>query len=271
MTLPPLSREDLPGGPAGVTAWLAAETASTMDDVRELGRSGAPDFTCVRAIVQTGGRGRLGRAWQSPPGNLYLSVLLRRLGGPGQPVHQLGFVAAVALADAVSALPGLSGAVRLKWPNDLLLDGAKVAGLLLETGGGGTEAPWCVLGLGLNVANHPEGLPYSASSLAAAGYGGDPAACAAAFLTRFSMARDAWRAEGFSPVRAAWLAYAQHHGQVVRVQTAAGMIAGRFDDLDDSGALVLDTDAGRRVITAGEVTAAGTSPGSRRDMAGEAA
>jgi len=215
-----------------------AETGSTNDDVAALAREGAPEGIWLRAYRQTGGKGRQGRAWQSPPGNLYASTLVRI--APGDPpAPTLALVAAVALHEVVD---GHAPAARIKWPNDLLIDGAKLAGILLERQGDAV-----ILGFGVNLAHHPEGLDRPATSL-------NPPVAPARFLERLVAAFAAWlarwRAEGLAPVRAAWLAAAHPIGAAL----ATGGAEGRFDGLDESGALRLRLeDGGLRVIHAGDV------------------
>jgi BirA family biotin operon repressor/biotin-[acetyl-CoA-carboxylase] ligase len=215
-----------------------AQTGSTNDDVAALAREGAPEGTWLRADSQTGGKGRQGRAWQSPPGNLHASTLVRLQPGD-PPAPSLALVAAVALHEAVRR--HASGA-RIKWPNDLLVDGAKLAGILLER-----QSDAVVVGFGVNLAHHPEDLDRPAISL-------DPPVDPAAFLERlaaiFGTWLGCWRAEGLAPVRAAWLAAAHPIGAAL---TASGA-RGTFDGLDETGALRLRLeDGGLRIIHAGDV------------------
>jgi BirA family biotin operon repressor/biotin-[acetyl-CoA-carboxylase] ligase len=214
------------------------ETGSTNDDVAALAREGAPEGTWLRAERQTGGKGRQGRVWQSPAGNLHASTLVRLQPGD-PPAPTLALVAAVALHEVVKPY---APAARIKWPNDLLVDGAKLAGILLERQGDAV-----VVGFGVNLAQHPEGLDRPATSLAPP-VALDPfLACLAA---AFAAWRDRWRAEGLAPVRAAWLAAAHPVGTVL----TANDVHGRFDGLDESGALRLRLeDGGLRIIHAGDV------------------
>lgn len=224
------------------------ELSSTMDEAQALARAGAPDGTVVVARRQTAARGRQGRAWVSPEGNLHASVLLR----PGVPVArltELGFVAALAVADAVDdALPGREA--RLKWPNDVLVDGAKVAGILVELAQEGAA----VVGIGVNVAHSPEGVPYPANSLRGAG----GTAAADAVLDTLLEALDArltlWLTEGFAFVRAAWLARGPMYDEPIRLRFGDAFTDGRFAGLDADGALLIRTESGTRRVVAGEVT-----------------
>jgi BirA family biotin operon repressor/biotin-[acetyl-CoA-carboxylase] ligase len=145
-----------------------AVLASTMDAARERARDGAPDGTVVVAGRQTRGRGRHGRDWFSPEGNLYASILLRPELQPSR-LSELGFIVALAAADAVDAvLPG--GRARLKWPNDVMVDGAKVAGILVEI----IEDSAAVIGIGLNIVQAPEGATYPVACLRDAGAATSP-------------------------------------------------------------------------------------------------
>jgi len=245
-----------PAGPLPRSFRLVAvdRATSTMDLARGLAEEGAPDGTLVWAQVQTAGRGRRGRAWESPRGNLHCSLLLRPRCAM-RDAAQLSFVAALAIADAVQACVPDGVPVALKWPNDVLAGGAKVSGLLLEAeadGEGGTA--WVVLGVGINVAAAPTDTPYPAASLAALGSD----APAGAVLGRLAQALDRrlarWRTEGFGPAREEWLARARGLGGPVAVRLPDRTLDGVFRDLDADGALVLSTPDGRTTrIGAGEV------------------
>lgn len=203
-----------------------------------LAREGGVEGLWLRADRQTGGKGRQGRAWQSPPGNLHASTLVRLQPGD-PPAPTLALVAAVALHEAVEPH---APAARIKWPNDLLVDGAKLAGILLERQGDAV-----IVGFGVNLAHHPEDLGRPATSL-------DPPVAPDPFLRGLAAAFEAWlarwRAEGLAPVRAAWLAAAHPLG----TRLMAGDARGTFDGLDESGALRLRLeDGGLRIIHAGDV------------------
>ena len=233
---------------------------STNDEAKRLAREGAEDGTLVWAREQRGGRGRYGRGWQSPRGNLYLSLVLR----PDRPLNeamQLGFVAALALGDALGiVLPPLAE-TRIKWPNDVLVNGKKVAGLLLEaeTGPDGALAA-LVLGLGVNVAHHPEETTFPATNLRAEGAGGDvdEVSVLEAFARHFLTWVNHWLDEGFAPVRDRWLKRAVGVGEQVEARLVHETVTGTFRDIDETGALVLETpDGGQRRIAAGDIYLAG--------------
>jgi len=224
---------------------------STNDEAKLLAREGAPSGTLIWGAAQSQGRGRRGRFWQSPPGNLYLSILLRPSCAAAQ-AAQLGFVAALALSDALAAN---ATDLRCKWPNDVLVNGLKVAGILLESEtGGGDAIDFVVIGIGVNIATAPANTEYPATSLAAEGIADLPPA---RLLERLVEAFDdwyaRWRDEGFEPIREAWLGRATGRGEVVRVRLEGTTLHGRFLDLDGDGALLLESPEGRRRVAAGEV------------------
>lgn len=204
----------------------------------------------MRADVQTAGRGRRGRPWQHRPGNLAASLCLRP--GDGEPAHQLSLVAGVALDDALSAwVP--ANRLMLKWPNDVLLDGVKLAGILVERAG-----PAVILGFGVNLDHHPDGLDPPSTSVAAAGLPPpSPAQLLEALRDAMTRWRDRWRSEGLAPVRARFLARAHPMGTRLVARLADGSaIPGWFEGLAEDGALNLRLDNGAiRAIHAADVFA----------------
>lgn len=227
---------------------------STNDALKTEAEAGAPDGTVIAAGQQTAGRGRYGRTWASPPGNLYVSVLLRDI-GPIARAAQMSFVTAVALGNAIAALTPDDLAVRFKWPNDILANDAKIAGILLESGGS-PESPWLVIGTGINLCHHPEGAGFRATNLAALGATVTGPALIHAYLRALSEWRARWRAHGFAPVRAGWLAAAANRGGPVTLKLAdKPPREGRFVDLDEEGALLFQPSGtgGMERIAAGEV------------------
>jgi BirA family biotin operon repressor/biotin-[acetyl-CoA-carboxylase] ligase len=240
--------------PAGYRLHCYATIGSTNDEAKRLARAGAPEGTLVWAGEQTAGRGRRGRHWASPPGNLYLSLLLRPGGAPARSA-QLGFVAALGLGEAVERLAGPALRLSYKWPNDLLVEGRKLAGILLEsetTASG--EIDLVVIGTGVNLATSPHAAEYPATSLAEEGITAiTPAMLLEAFVGRFDGWASRWRREGFAPVREAWLSRAIGIGEAIRVRLERTTLAGRFLDLDETGALLLDGAEGLRRVAAGDV------------------
>ena len=224
----------------------------------------------VIADRQTAGRGRRGRAWGDGAGNLMASVLVKAEG----PVQQLSFVAALALATALATALASPGGVAggeslgtptpgpsrqregrrilLKWPNDLLLDGKKVSGILLERAGTGL-----VIGIGLNIASFPDGTERPAISLAAAGLPTPaPIDMLGRLVTAFAEYRALWETRGFDPIRTRWLAQAAGLGDRVAARLGTETLEGRFEGLAADGALTLRLDDDSlRAIHAGEVFA----------------
>lgn len=231
-----------------------AEVDSTNDEARVLAEAGAPEGTLVWALRQRKGRGRRGRGWQSPSGNLFFSLVLRPDCGPAI-AAQVSFLAAVALGEALTVLLPPTVRIGLKWPNDVLVNGAKVAGILLETDidAQGTTA-WLVLGVGVNVRHRPEDVPYPATSLAEAGAATDAAAVLAGFAECFADRYGRWRHTGFADTRAAWLARAHGIGSAATARLARRTVDGQALGLDEDGALLLRADDGTvHRIAAGEV------------------
>jgi len=226
---------------------------STNDELKRLAREGEAEGLVVRADTQTAGRGRRGRNWVSPPGNLYSSTLIRPQCRAAT-AAQLGFVAALGIFDAIGELaPRIT--LRCKWPNDLLANGKKVSGILLETEMVAGDAPdFVVLGVGVNLVSSPRDTPYPATSLAEEGAPAiAPAGMLAAFIRHFAKWLAIWREVGFAPIREAWLLQAAGLGEPIQVRLERNTLDGRFLDLDDDGALMLGTPGGSRRIAAGEV------------------
>jgi BirA family biotin operon repressor/biotin-[acetyl-CoA-carboxylase] ligase len=225
-----------------------ATTRSTNDDMAALAREGTPEGTWLRADTQVGGRGRQGRPWVSPPGNLYASTLVRRLGGD-PPAPSLALVTALALD---GLLQGWLGPDRLmiKWPNDLLADGAKISGILLEGADGAV-----VVGIGVNLAYHPTDIDRPATSLAALGFSApDPADFAEELAASFASWLSRWRSEGLGAILARWQARAHPPGTALRVNAPEGALEGLFDGLDGDGGLRLRTSDGvLHLVHAGDI------------------
>jgi len=232
--------------PDGWTLVALQSVGSTNDEAARLAEGGAPEGTVVWSREQTGGRGRRGRHWASPIGNLYTSIVLRPACHAAR-AAELGFVAALAVAD----IAPMGRDVRLKWPNDVLIDGGKVAGILPESAvGAGGEVEHVVIGIGVNVVFAPQ-LPdmrYPGATL-----GGSVEEALERLTVALAARLGQWRSEGFETVRAAWLAKAGPLGLEVDVRLGEELVRGRFAGMDREGALLLDTPAGPRKIVAGEL------------------
>ncbi|URW77147.1 biotin--[acetyl-CoA-carboxylase] ligase [Sphingomonas donggukensis] len=223
-----------------------AATGSTNADVLALAATGAPEGMWLRAEAQTAGRGRQGRDWVSPTGNLYATTLVRvRPSDP--PAATLALVAAVALQEAI-AVHGADA--RIKWPNDLLLAGAKLSGILLERQGDAIA-----IGFGVNVAHHPALADRATTSLADHAIHVDPAVLVETLAEGFARWLARWRGEGIAPVRHRWQERAHPAGTALTVRLPDGTaLDGLFDRLDGDGALILRlADGTSRAIHAGDV------------------
>ncbi len=221
-------------------------TGSTNDDIKVAARAGAKEGLVVWAREQTAGRGREGRTWASPPGNLYFSLLLRPTLGP-KAFGFYSFLAALSIADAVEA-SAEGKAVELKWPNDVLIDGKKVSGVLLEV-----DDDVLVVGIGINILNVPANPLYPVTSLSEAG---SPDVNVRDVLDRVLTSINKWQSlllsNGFEPLRQEWLRRARKGP--LRVRTLEGNIYGEFDDLDEQGRLRLTlSDKSKRSFNTGDV------------------
>ncbi len=221
---------------------------STNDEARRLADAGEPHGTVVHADEQSSGRGRLSRRWFSPPGNLYLSIVLRLDLPPPRGV-EVGFLAALAVADAVDALLPRHVRAKLKWPNDVLVQEGKIAGILVEQAGAAM-----ILGIGLNVLHAPGEVPYQISTIVGCGGLATVDGTREKLLQALGNWFDVWQQEGFAPIRTAWLTRAHPLGSALGVRLTDRFINGRFAGLDIDGALLLDTPQGRGRIVAGDVT-----------------
>lgn len=237
---------------AGVRHVSYEALGSTNAEALARARAGERGPVWITARTQTSGRGRRGSTWISEPGNLYATLLLTEP-APKDAAPQLSFVAALALHDAVAeCAPQLGPALSLKWPNDLLLGGQKLAGILIE----GESAPVfaVAVGIGVNCAHHPDDTRYPATDLMAAGVLVSPAQLAASLAAAMQRRLTQWqRGDGFGGIRADWLKRAANLGKDIQVRLPERELSGRFEGLDEAGRLLLDSTAGRVVVTAGEV------------------
>jgi BirA family biotin operon repressor/biotin-[acetyl-CoA-carboxylase] ligase len=225
---------------------------STNDRAVVLAADGADDLTTVVAKRQTAGRGRQGRSWQSPEGNLYVSIV-NRVERPLQELVQLSLVSAIAVGRALTPLLSGDRALTYKWPNDILVDGAKISGILSETYRS-QKRQGVVVGIGINVAVFPRDTSYPATSLARLGVEVGVEPVLSSLLAEFAAARDRWLAGGFGGIREEWLARAHGRGGPVRVGLGHETVEGVFLDLDAHGGIRVRIADGRlRTVAAGEL------------------
>ncbi len=242
---------------AGVRHIAYDTLGSTNAEALARARAGERGPLWITAASQSAG-GRRGSTWVSPPGNLYATLLLSEP-SPAEAAAQLSFVTALALHDAVAACAGALGPLlRVKWPNDLLLGSAKLAGILIE---GESDPAFAVaIGIGVNCADHPHDTPYPATDLAAAGALVTPVQLLAVLSAAMFRRIEQWqRGQGFPAVRADWLKRAAGLGKDIRVRLPERELSGRFQGLDDKGRLLLQAANGVTTVTAGEVFELGQS------------
>lgn len=229
-----------------------AQLASTQDMLKSLAAEGALEGTAVQALEQKAGRGRHGREWNSPPGNLYISILLRPDCDASGAGH-ISLLCAVALASAIEQVLGADGDILLKWPNDVFLAGRKCAGILLDTSiSTSGELEWVVVGIGVNITNAPLGIgsflnDHSQEAL-------DLSAFRDKLLKNLSDLYDIWRCDGFAPICEKWVSLTYPEGAEVGVKIGTDMQKGAFAGIDENGNLLLRGEQGNmRVISAGDV------------------
>ena len=241
--------------PDRITLVKQAVATSTNAVAQQLVLNGkAPDWTVVTADRQTSGRGRHGRRWMSPAGNLYSSTIVF----PDRPQRswaQLSLVAALAVADLARTIVPAAD-VTLKWPNDVLIGGRKLGGILLETGLSDHTPDALIIGTGINVEHAPLDMPYGATSLnAEAAVPVRVEDCLARYLQGLVHWHDVWLESGFAPVRRAWLERAHGLGMMVEIAVAEGRVCrGRFIGLAPDGLMECEGADGRiRFISSGSV------------------
>jgi BirA family biotin operon repressor/biotin-[acetyl-CoA-carboxylase] ligase len=243
--------------PAGVGRIVLPITDSTMAEAARLGPTlAAPTWIC--ALDQTAARGRRGRPWVNPKGNFSASLILRPDGPPGQ-VALRSFVAALALRDALAAITGRPDALALKWPNDVLLNGGKLAGILLESAGQGGRVDTLVIGIGVNLAAAPDITELEAGAVAPVSLVSETGVSITPeeFLDHLAPAYDdrerQFVTHGFAATRRAWLQGAARLGQTLTARTTRDTTTGTFTDVDMEGHLVLQTANGPARIAAADI------------------
>ncbi len=243
--------------PQGVGRRILLQSESTNAEGLRLAPTLAhPEWIVAR--LQTAGHGRRGRAWDSPHGN-FAGTLVMRPTEPAEQVALRSFVAALALYDTLVAILGRTEGLELKWPNDVLLDGGKVAGVLLESQGKGRDVEYLAIGIGVNLASAPDPdtlepgamLPVALGEVMGGTIGPEN------FLELLGPTYAYWEHQfvtrGFAPVREAWLDRAARLGELITARTGSRELIGTFETVDEAGNLILTNAEGRHTIPAAEV------------------
>lgn len=246
---------DLPQMPAGYSLQVFETIDSTNDELRrQTSNSDLASGTVIWSKTQTAGRGRQKRVWVSEPGNVFCSVLFKPECDLAS-AAQIAFLPVLAAADALSEILGKKAPLRFKWPNDLLFNRKKVAGVLLESSAAQDGSPkWVIAGCGINLASHPLETQFPATNVL--DETGDQIAdelAVHAYVKSLARWYEIWSNEGFPPVRERWLSMAHVLEEPLRVMASNEQITGAFQDLDEQGALILKTEEGARRITVGDV------------------
>lgn len=243
--------------PAGYDRLVLPQTDSTMAEAARRAPTLAGP-TWILALEQTEGRGRRGRAWVAPKGNFAATLVMHPTGAAPQAALR-SFTAALALFDAFVAVTGRSEPFALKWPNDVLLNGGKVAGILLESSAQGAHVGFLSIGIGVNLAAAPdatqveEGALRPVSLLEETGARVTPEEFLDILAPAFARHETQLATYGFAPIREAWLARAARLGETITARTATTSVNGTFDTIDATGNIVLSTPAGRRAIPAADI------------------
>lgn len=244
-----------PDWPAGYGLHVLEEVDSTLDEARRIAPGlGGPVW--IMAHRQTAGRGRRGRPWTDPAGNL-ISTLVLPHDDPPETVALRSFVAALALFDAVAGVTGNTEGLALKWPNDVLLNGGKLAGILLESASG--TRGHLAIGIGVNLARTPDTGNLEPTALRPVSLAEERGVSVLPndFLQHLAAAYARYETQfttfGFAPIRAAWLERAARLGEPLTARLPNREITGRFDTVDEHGNLVLVTPEGREKIAAGDI------------------
>lgn len=247
---------EFPRSAGGIPVIALDAVGSTNEEALGRARAGEHGSLWIVAERQSAGRGRRGRAWVSEPGNLYASLLITDA-APQAAVAGICFVAALALHDALlDTVHGVAPAqLKLKWPNDVLLDGKKLAGILVEGCSVAGAAAATVIGFGVNCRHHPEQTEYPATDLADAGFSAPANELLGALGDAMTRRLREWdRGANFASIRSAWVARADGLGSEIRVRLGDRTLAGTFEAIDPSGALVLARpDGARETVAAGDV------------------
>ena len=243
--------------PEGYGRRILAEVDSTLNEAVRIAAS-LPGPEWILARHQTAARGRRGRAWTNPAGNLSCTLVMSPEGAPAQ-VALRSFVASLALFDACVAVSGRAAGFALKWPNDVLLNGGKLAGILLESAGTGSGVRHLFIGIGVNLSEVPpvgdleDGALHPVSLLSETGAAVSPEEFLGELAASYAQYEQQFVTYGFDGIRNAWLARAAKLGEVITARTGTSETTGTFETVDVDGNLVLNTAKGRLCIPAADV------------------
>lgn len=243
--------------PEGYGKRILEEVDSTLDEAARIAPNLAgPEWILARR--QTKGRGRRGRDWKDPQGNFAATLVLRPTEAPNE-VALRSFVAALAVYDACEALTGRTAGLALKWPNDVLLNGGKLSGILLESAGQGSGVTHLAIGIGVNLVETPmkewldPGAVWPVSLLSETGVQITPEEFLTALAAAYARYELQFTTYGFGPIRTAWLARAAKLGEVITARTGTSETEGTFETVDEEGNLVLNSAKGRVSIPAADI------------------
>jgi BirA family biotin operon repressor/biotin-[acetyl-CoA-carboxylase] ligase len=230
---------------------LHSSVPSTQDLIKQAAAQHVPEGLVAQALTQTAGRGRHGRTWVSDAGNLYLSLLLRPR-AHAENLGELSLMTAVALVQAIDHRGIDEGLISLKWPNDILLDRQKCAGILVETDiVQDGRINWVVIGVGVNLSSAPPDIAHALNDYADQPL--HPDDLRDRFLENLHSLYQQWTNEGFQPIKKAWLARAHKPGAALSVKIGDDTQSGLFSGIDDRGGLILEIGGALKTITAGDV------------------
>lgn len=245
-----MNEPDLPILPPGYRLIAREEVGSTNDEARALIAAGVTQGTVVWAESQTAGRGRLGRDWVSPPGNLYCSVILRPKIEPSR-IAEISFVSALAVRDAIVPVLPPDIPVAFKWPNDVLTAGRKVAGILVEAEKLPDEARIAlIIGIGINIVSAPRETDYPATCVSAMTRAPRVSRLLTSLVAALDRRVELWTRSGFAAIRQEWMDHAYGVGGQV---TASSGISGTFTGLDETGAIIIASGGERHRLVSGSV------------------
>lgn len=247
----------LPSWPEGHDKLILDSTDSTLSEAQRRFAQGVTRPLWILALTQTAARGRRGRPWSMPPGNFATTLILPTRDRPDQ-LALRSFIASLALFDACALATGRTDGLTLKWPNDVLLNGGKLAGILLESLSSGGQIAAASIGIGVNLATAPDAGEVETRALrpvalTEAGASPTPEEFLDLLAPAFARYERQFTTYGFAPIRTEWLNRAAHLGDVITARTGTDETTGTFETIDEAGRLILTTAQGRTAIAAADI------------------